>query len=81
VAEIRWSCTSLPLVATAIEEEDEAMFRVECPRHGSDVLLSEHAIESLHNRPDGIEVRWRCHCGHRGSMLTGRRRAPQVPDA
>jgi hypothetical protein len=57
------------------------MFSVKCPRHGSDVLLSEQAIESVRNSPDGIEVRWRCHCGHRGSMLTGRHRQPLVPVA
>jgi hypothetical protein len=51
------------------------MFSVHCPRHGHDVLLGERRIESLHNRPDGIEVRWVCYCGHQGSFLTGRRLA------
>jgi len=57
------------------------MFTVKCPRHGSEVLLSERGIESLRNTAAGIEVRWVCHCGHRGSLLTGRRRDPLVPVA
>jgi hypothetical protein len=57
------------------------MFTVNCPRHGRDVLLSEHGIESLRNTTAGIEVRWICSCGHRGSLLTGRRRDSVVPVA
>jgi hypothetical protein len=49
------------------------MFSVECPRHGSEVLLPEGSIDSLHNTAAGIEVRWVCSCGHRGSFITGRR--------
>jgi hypothetical protein len=50
------------------------MFTVHCPEHGREVLLSERRIESLHNTMNGIEVRWVCWCGTRGSMLTGRLR-------
>jgi hypothetical protein len=50
------------------------MFSVHCPTHGHEVLLGERRIESVHNSKAGIEVRWVCHCGHRGSFLTGRRR-------
>lgn len=57
------------------------MFTVNCPRHGTDVLLSEGAIESMQNTGAGIEVRWICHCGHRGSMTTGRRRDSPIPVA
>ena len=49
------------------------MFSIQCPRHGSEVLLSESRIESLRNSVAGIEVRWICYCGHRGSFITGRR--------
>ena len=51
------------------------MFSIQCPRHGSEVLLSESRIESLRNRVAGIEVRWICYCGHRGAFTSGRRRA------
>ncbi|MEY2423766.1 MAG: hypothetical protein QOI95_3833 [Acidimicrobiaceae bacterium] len=50
------------------------MFSVQCPQHGSEVLLPERRIESLRNTVAGIEVRWVCYCGHRGSFMTGRRR-------
>jgi hypothetical protein len=52
------------------------MFSVHCPRHGSEVLLPERRIESLHNTVAGIEVRWVCYCGHHGSFMTGRRPKP-----
>jgi hypothetical protein len=68
-----WSCTSLPLVGHDPEEEDDGMFTVHCPHHGSDVLLPESNIESMRNGATGIEVRWVCTCGHRGSFVTGRR--------
>jgi len=57
------------------------MFTVHCPQHGSDVLLPERHIESLRNGDAGIEVRWVCYCGHRGSFLTGRRSESQIPVA
>jgi hypothetical protein len=44
--------------------------------------LGERRIESLHNSDAGIEVRWVCYCGHRGSFLTGRRLStPSIPVA
>ena len=50
------------------------MFSVQCPQHGGEVLLPERRIESLRNTMSGIEVRWVCYCGHRGSFMTGRLR-------
>jgi hypothetical protein len=69
-----WTGTSLPLVEWCDQEEDEAMFSVHCPRHGTEVLLQERRIESLRNTLAGIEVRWVCYCGHHGSFVTGRLR-------
>jgi hypothetical protein len=69
-----WLCTSLPLAEGAVEEEDDVMFSVQCPQHGSEVLLSERLIESVRNTAAGIEVRWVCYCGHWGAFTTGRRR-------
>lgn len=48
------------------------MFDVFCPRHGAQVLLSVGNVEELRNTDRGIEVRFRCHCGHRGTWVTGR---------
>ena len=50
------------------------MFSVQCPRHGSEVLLSERQIVGLEPTGDGLTVRWECWCGHRGSHVTGRHR-------
>jgi hypothetical protein len=50
------------------------MFKAHCPRHGSDVLLFADNIESVRNRASGVELRWTCTCGYRG---TSRTRAPK----
>ena len=50
------------------------MFSVYCPRHGSDVLLSESRINGLDNSAGDITVRWTCYCGHAGASHTGRAR-------
>jgi hypothetical protein len=50
------------------------MFTVDCPRHGSEVLLPERRITALDTRGGRITVRWTCWCGHRGSHRTGRAR-------
>jgi hypothetical protein len=52
------------------------MFSVHCPAHGSRVLLSERAIEGIDRIETGLHVRWRCHCGERGVLRTGRPRPP-----
>jgi hypothetical protein len=57
------------------------MFSVKCPRHGSAVLLTEDHIAGLDNTDHGIEVRWICTCGHRGSFRSGRGRMPYLPVA
>ncbi len=48
------------------------MFSVRCPRHGSDVLLSERHITGIERTGDHLKVSWVCWCGHRGSHRTGR---------
>jgi hypothetical protein len=50
------------------------MFSVHCPRHGSEVLLSERHIVGLDPSDDHLTVRWVCWCGYRGSHRTGRPR-------
>ncbi|HEX6167832.1 MAG TPA: hypothetical protein VFZ30_13645 [Acidimicrobiales bacterium] len=50
------------------------MFFVHCPRHGSEVLLSERHIVSLDSSDDHLTVRWVCWCGYHGSHRTGRAR-------
>lgn len=46
------------------------MFAPYCPRHGSHVLLSTDDL-TIRNTTAGIEVVWRCSCGHVGRRLTG----------
>lgn len=43
------------------------MFTVHCPRHGREVLLGPRSIEAIANEAGGPVVRWRCHCGARGT--------------
>lgn len=50
------------------------MLSVHCPRHGSQVLLSERHILAIEPSGDALRVRWECWCGHRGSHRTGRPR-------
>ena len=50
------------------------MFSVNCPRHGSEVLLSESRILGIDRTGDSLTVRWVCWCGHVGSHHSGRSR-------
>lgn len=43
------------------------MFTIYCSGHDSRVLLFPEHIEELVNRPDGVELRWRCTCGTAGT--------------
>ncbi|MGH9118069.1 MAG: hypothetical protein ACRD0A_09405 [Acidimicrobiales bacterium] len=47
------------------------MFLIDCPGHGTKILLGARSVESMHNTSRGIEVRWRCRCGARGVLITG----------
>jgi hypothetical protein len=67
-------CAVLPLVGPDRLKENEGMFSVHCPRHGSEVLLSERRIIGLDPSDDHLTVRWVCWCGHVGSHRTGRPR-------
>ena len=60
----------LPLVDEPSRADDGGMFAPYCPRHGSHVLLSADDL-SVRNTAAGIEVVWRCSCGHVGRRLTG----------
>ena len=44
------------------------MFDVFCPRHQSRVLLGARSIELLAHTDAGIELHFRCHCGHQGTL-------------
>lgn len=52
--------------------DNRSMFSVSCPRHGSEVLLSERHITGIDRTGDRLTVRWVCWCGYRGSHRTGR---------
>lgn len=47
------------------------MLAVHCPRHGRQVLLGLGQICRIVNTDGGIEVHYRCTCGHEGLWLTG----------
>lgn len=54
------------------------MFSVHCPRHGTEVLLSDSHITSINRSGDGLTVRWVCWCGYHGSHRTGRSRWTEI---
>jgi hypothetical protein len=76
MAEIERTCEILPLVGRRRSQEDDVMFSVHCPTHGTEVLLSERRIEALVPVEAGQLVRWRCWCGTVGESLVAR--APMV---
>jgi hypothetical protein len=54
------------------EESLTAMFDVFCPTCEARVLLTPRRIERMRNTTAGIAVSWRCWCGTRGELRTGR---------
>ncbi|MDQ1364034.1 MAG: hypothetical protein QOJ52_3395 [Acidimicrobiaceae bacterium] len=52
------------------------MFAIYCSGHESRVLLFSEHIEALVNRPDGVELRWRCTCGTTGTTHIHHNPAP-----
>ncbi|WP_327001900.1 hypothetical protein OHA72_43265 [Dactylosporangium sp. NBC_01737] len=58
------------------------MFVIDCPAHGSRVLLSERRIRNLRNTDAGVLLDVECYCGHIEKIRTGRRhttaRAPRA---
>ena len=52
------------------------MVVVYCPRHGDRVLLGYRALERMSNTSEGVVLTWRCPCGARGTLRTGRGAAP-----
>jgi hypothetical protein len=57
----------LPLVGRSTFREDEDMLSVHCPRHNSEVLLSNSRVRGIDQSDGGMTVRWECYCGHRGT--------------
>jgi len=49
------------------------MFDIFCPVEKTRVLLFTANIEMIRNMSEGIEIHYRCHCGHRGVWQTGLR--------
>lgn len=50
------------------------MFVVYCPAHRAAVLLSASQIDAIHRSPGGergVEIEWRCWCGHQGRTTSG----------
>ena len=48
------------------------MFSVDCPQHGTTVLLGISDITQIENTASGIRVHYECTCGHKGVWLTGK---------
>ncbi len=54
------------------------MFVIDCPAHGSRVLLSERRIRNLRNTDSGVQLDLECYCGHVERIHTGRRHAART---
>jgi hypothetical protein len=54
------------------------MFAVYCSGHKNRVLLFSEHIEALVNRPEEVELRWRCTCGTTGVKHMYRDPFPQL---
>jgi hypothetical protein len=52
-------------------KETLMFFAVDCPRHNARVLLFTRDVTEVRTTPGGIEVHYRCFCGHGGVWLTG----------
>jgi hypothetical protein len=48
------------------------MFSVDCPTHGTEVLLSERRIAAIVPVPGGQLLEWRCWCGTTGATFVPR---------
>jgi hypothetical protein len=68
--------TILPLLKAVRQGDNRYMFTVYCSGHKNRVLLFSEHIEELVNRPDGVELRWRCICGTAGTKHIHRNPAP-----
>lgn len=44
------------------------MFSVFCPTHDATVLMTKRNAISFWNTADGPVIRWRCNCGHEGTL-------------
>jgi hypothetical protein len=56
----------LPLLKRGRQCDHRYVFAVYCPGHRSRVLLFPDNIDALVNRPEVIELHWRCTCGASG---------------
>jgi hypothetical protein len=43
------------------------MLSVDCPHHGTEVLLANNRIRGIDRSGDTLIVRWECYCGHAGA--------------
>jgi hypothetical protein len=55
------------------------MFVIDCPRHGSKVLVFETRIRSLTNTDTDIVLDVECWCGQHVTIHTGRDRHDHTP--
>lgn len=55
------------------------MFVIDCPTHGSRVLLSERRVRALANTERGVLVVVECWCGTHVRLRTGARSAAAAP--
>jgi hypothetical protein len=57
------------------------MFAIQCPNHGTEVLVTERRIRRMENTPGGIVMDVECYCGTHVVVRTGRRLRAASVDA
>jgi hypothetical protein len=55
------------------KREESIMFDIFCPVEKLRVLLSASDILRIERTDKGIEIHYRCPCGHEGTLQTGRK--------
>jgi hypothetical protein len=78
VAGIERTVDFLPLSGGRQRQEDDDMFSVHCPTHGTEVLLSERRIEAIEPTQSGHLLPWRCWCDTVGTTFVPRATAEQM---
>ncbi|MEP1125630.1 MAG: hypothetical protein ABJH68_17245 [Ilumatobacter sp.] len=55
------------------------MFSAFCPTHDSTVLMTRRNVVGFDDTDDGPVLRWRCGCGHLGTLDRNGSHAPAAP--
>lgn len=55
------------------------MFSAFCPTHDTTILMTKRNVLGFDSADDGPVLRWRCSCGHEGTLDRGGSHADPAP--